>query len=63
MAGRSDKVEKGMHPVVAEAGVTLDTRLLSQDIIVLALDIASDFTKAETGGQYVNGRGRLDGLT
>jgi hypothetical protein len=63
MAGGSDKVEKGVNPVVAEAGVTLDTRLFRQDIIVLALDVASDFTKAETDGQYVNGRECLDGLT
>lgn len=45
MAGRSDKVEEGVHSVVAEAGVTLDTRLFSENIVVLPLDVTGDFTK------------------
>jgi hypothetical protein len=46
MAGRSDKVEEGMHTIVAETGVTLDTRLLGENIIVLSLEIANNFAKA-----------------
>ena len=39
----SDKVEEGMNHVVAEARVTLDTRLLSENVIVLAFEIANNF--------------------
>ena len=47
MASRRNEVEQGVHPVVPEARVTLDTRLFGQDIIVLAFDIANDFLEAE----------------
>jgi hypothetical protein len=46
MAGRRDKVEKGMHSVVSESGVTLDTRFLGQDVIVLSLKVANNLGKA-----------------
>ena len=42
MAGRGDEVEHGVHAVVAEARVTLDARLLGQNIIVLSLEVADD---------------------
>jgi len=35
MAGRGDKIEEGMDTVVTESGVTLDTRLLGKNIIIL----------------------------
>jgi hypothetical protein len=47
MASRGDEVEECMHSVVAEAGVTFDTRLFSENIIVLPLNVAGYFTKAE----------------
>ncbi len=42
MAGRRDKVEHGVHTIVSEAGVTLDTRFLSKNVIVLPLQVADD---------------------
>jgi hypothetical protein len=46
MASRGDEVEESVHSVVAEARVTLDTRLFSENIIILPLNVAGDFTKA-----------------
>ena len=43
MASRRDKVQEGVNPVVSEARVTLDTRLLSENVIVLAFEIANNF--------------------
>jgi hypothetical protein len=37
-----------MDTVVAESGVTLDTGLLSENIIVLAFEVANDLTKARS---------------
>jgi hypothetical protein len=48
MTGRRDEVEKGMDAVIPESRVTFDTRFLSQDIIILALEVSDDFL--ETGG-------------
>jgi hypothetical protein len=42
MAGRGDEVEHGVHTIVSEAGVTLDTRFLSKNVVVLPLKIAND---------------------
>lgn len=46
VAGRRDEVEERMDTVVAEARITLDTRLLGEDVIVLALDVANDLLEA-----------------
>ena len=46
MAGWSDEVEESMNTIVAESGVTLDTGLLCQNVIVLSLEVANNFTKA-----------------
>ena len=43
MASRGDEVEESVHSVVPEAGVTLDTRLFSENVIVLAFEIANNF--------------------
>ena len=45
-----DKVEEGMNPVVAEARVTLDTRLLSENVVVLTLEMANNLLEAEATG-------------
>jgi hypothetical protein len=37
MAGRRDEVEHGVDTVVSEAGITLDTRFLGENVIVLPL--------------------------
>ena len=47
MACRCDEVEKYMNAVVAESGIALDTRFLSQDVVVLSFEIASDFGETE----------------
>jgi hypothetical protein len=46
MAGRSDKVEHSMDTVVPEARVTLDTGLLSEDIVILSLKITNNLREA-----------------
>ena len=43
MAGRRDKVEQGVNPVVSEARITLDTRLLGQNVVVLSLEVTNNF--------------------
>ena len=35
-----------MHSVVAEARVTLDARLLGEDIVILALEVTYDFLES-----------------
>jgi hypothetical protein len=40
MAGRSDKVEQRMHTVVPETRVSLDSRLLGKNVVVLAFEVA-----------------------
>ena len=52
MTGGCDKVEQDVDTVVAESGVTLDTGLLSQNVVVLALEVANDFAKATYACQY-----------
>lgn len=42
MAGGRDEVEHSMDTVISESGVSLDTRLLGQNIIVLSLEVAND---------------------
>lgn len=43
MAGRRDKVEQRVNSVVSEARVTLDTRLLGQNVVVLSLEVTNNF--------------------
>lgn len=52
LTSRLDKVEQDVHTVVAEARVTLDPALLSENIIVLALEVGADLAE---GGLVVNG--------
>lgn len=46
MAGWRDEVEKSVNAVVPEPGVTLDTRLLGQDIVILSLEVANNLGEA-----------------
>ena len=46
VASGGDKVEERMHAVVSEAGVTLDAGLLSQNVIVLSLEVADNLGEA-----------------
>ena len=41
-----DKVKQRVNAVVPEARVTLDTALLGQNIVVLALEVAHDLLEA-----------------
>lgn len=43
MASRRDEVEESMNTVIPETRVTFDTRLFSQDIIILAFEVSNDF--------------------
>ena len=49
-----DKVEEGVNTVVPEAGVTLDTRLLGQDVVVLAFEVADDLLESKNGSLSSN---------
>ena len=60
MTGRCDEVEQGMDTVVAESRVTSDTRLLRQNIIVLALEKAKNLIKHILVVHTVTETGRVD---
>lgn len=47
MPSGRDEIEQGMYPVVAEAWVTLDSRLLGQNVVVLAFEVVHDFLEAD----------------
>jgi hypothetical protein len=46
MASRCNEVQQNVDTVVAESGVTLNTRFLCKNVIVLALEIANDLSEA-----------------
>lgn len=46
MAGWCDEVQEDVHTVVPEAGVTLNPRFFGQDVVVLALEVSDNLTKA-----------------
>lgn len=46
VAGGCDEVKQNVNTVVAESRVTLDTGLLSKNIVVLALEVADNFAEA-----------------
>lgn len=48
MASGCDEVKHGVHAVVPEARVTLDTRLLGQNVVVLPLEEANNLGKARS---------------
>lgn len=52
MSSGGDKVEKSMNSVVSEARITLDARLLGQNIIVLTFKVANNLL--ETGIKQVD---------
>lgn len=45
MAGGRNEVKQAVNPVVTEARVTLDTRFLCKNFVVLSLKIATNFGK------------------
>ncbi len=52
MTGGGDKVKECMNTVVSKAGVTLNTGLFSENIVILAFKVANNFLKTtmESGG-------------
>lgn len=46
MPGRSDEIQENVHTVISEPGVSLDSRLFREDIIILAFEVSDDFGKA-----------------
>lgn len=46
VTGRCDEVQQNVHTVVAESGVTLNTRFLCENVIVLTLEVADDLSEA-----------------
>jgi hypothetical protein len=46
MTSRGNEVEHSVNTVVPESGVTLDTRLHGQNIIILSLEVADDLREA-----------------
>jgi hypothetical protein len=42
VAGGCDEVEQDMYTVVAESGVTLNTRFLCENAVVLSLEVSDD---------------------
>lgn len=46
VTGGCDEVKQNVDTVVAESGVTLDTGLFCENVVVLALEVADDFAKA-----------------
>ena len=46
MSGGGDEVEQGVNSVVPEARVTLDARLLRENVVVLTLEVTNYFLKA-----------------
>lgn len=53
MASGCDEVEHGVDTVVPEARVTLDTRLLCENVVILPLEEANNFR--ETGLYNISG--------
>lgn len=43
MAGRGDEVEESVNAIIAESGVTLDSGFLSENVVILALEVSNDF--------------------
>lgn len=48
MTCRGNEVEHSVYTVVPESRVTLNTRLLGQDVVILSLEITDDLREAGT---------------
>jgi hypothetical protein len=64
VAGWCDEVQHNVNTVVAESRVTLDTRLLGDNAIVLALEISDDLLEAASWSASASSlqRGNIPGL-
>ncbi len=43
MAGGSNEVEQNVNTIITEPGVTLNSRLLGKNVVVLSLEETNDF--------------------
>lgn len=59
MTSRGDEVKHSVNSVISKSRVTLDSRLLGQDVIVLALEVAENFGKAGAWVRMVFQKGLL----
>lgn len=57
MTSRGDEVKHSVNTVVSKSRVTLDSRLFSQNVIVLALEVAQNFGKARVSVRILHGAG------
>lgn len=46
MTSRGNEVQHGVYSIVPESGVSLDTRLLGQDVVILSLEIPNNLREA-----------------
>lgn len=53
MSSWRDEIEQSVHTVITEAGVTLDTRLFSKNVIVLAFKISNDLLESVPNISYM----------
>ena len=60
MAGRGDEVKHGVDTVVPEAGVTLNARLLRENVIVLPFEVANNLGEAGLVIDLVTEAGGID---
>ena len=49
VTGWGDEVEQAVNTVVPKPGVTLDTRLLGQNVIILAFEMTHDLLETTMG--------------
>jgi hypothetical protein len=48
MTSRGDEVQQSVNSVIPETRVTLDARLLSKDVVILAFEVTNNFLEAAT---------------
>ncbi len=48
MTSGGDKVQQSVNSVIPETRVTLNARLLSKDVVILAFEVTNDFLEAAT---------------
>jgi hypothetical protein len=48
MSSRGDEIKKCMNTVVSESRVTLNPGFLSENVVILALEVAHNFLEAKS---------------
>lgn len=60
MSGGSDEVKEGVDSVISETGVTLDSRLFGQNVIILSFEVANDLAEGGFVVDLVSEAGGVD---